>query len=179
MGSTPFGELSGSTTLTFVQKDAMVRNAALASLNTTVNYTLALMEGYNTLSEGAGESLHVKSFLPPDQVRAADGAGCVCLGGGRGRGRCLWCSHKTPQVKCRGCCRQPVTHPSVTMIVGTNLTVCTVTVVRTSVYRRCPAPALLVRHPNSSAVASSHAALPVLPGHALPPAHHAAAVQAA
>lgn len=86
MGSTPFGELSGSTTLTFVQKDAMVRNAALASLNTTVNYTLALMEGYNTLSEGAGESLHVKSFLPPDQVRAADGAGCVCLGGEGGEG---------------------------------------------------------------------------------------------
>ena len=68
MGQTPFGVLSGSSVLSFAQRDAMKRNAALAAMNISVYHTTLLLEGYNTLSGYQGDTQHVKQFLNAEQV---------------------------------------------------------------------------------------------------------------
>jgi len=79
LGPTPFGPLSSSTTLSFSQRDAMVRNMALASINASVGHVVALLEGFIKIG---GPDAMVKSFLAPDQVCMTRLRGCwVCTAG--------------------------------------------------------------------------------------------------
>jgi len=65
LGPTPFGPLSTSTTLSFTQRDAMVRNMALATLNASVAHVTLLLEG---VVGAAGPDVPVRTVLNPDQV---------------------------------------------------------------------------------------------------------------
>ncbi|GBF98920.1 hypothetical protein Rsub_11712 [Raphidocelis subcapitata] len=65
VGDTPFGPLSASPALSFVQRDAARRNLVVASLNATVGHAAALVAGFAAVG---GPEATVRSFLPPDQV---------------------------------------------------------------------------------------------------------------
>ncbi len=64
-GATPFGPLSTSRQLSFVQRDAMKRNMALAALNASVGHARLLLEG---VVAAAGPGVTVKTLLAADQV---------------------------------------------------------------------------------------------------------------
>jgi hypothetical protein len=66
LGATPFGPLSTSTTLSFAQRDAMVRNIALTALNASVSHVAALVDGFVKIG---GHDVMIRSFLPHEQVR--------------------------------------------------------------------------------------------------------------
>jgi hypothetical protein len=63
--------------MSFAQRDAMRRNAALTAMNISVYHTLLLLEGYNTLSGHEGDKQHVKTFLNAEQVMRG---ACQCRG---------------------------------------------------------------------------------------------------
>lgn len=73
VGQTPFGVLSNMHSLSFVQRDAAVRNMALSYLNSSINHAALLIEGYQYMAPFDGGAQHVKAFLRPDQVSG----GCV------------------------------------------------------------------------------------------------------
>lgn len=76
VGQTPFGVLSNMHSLSFVQRDAAVRNMALSYLNNSMAHAALLIQGYQWISPYDGDMQHVKTFLRPDQVGFAAG---VCL----------------------------------------------------------------------------------------------------
>lgn len=71
VGQTPFGVLSNMHSLSFVQRDAAVRNMALSYLNNSIAHAALLIQGYQWMSPYDGDLQHVKTFLRPDQVGAA------------------------------------------------------------------------------------------------------------
>lgn len=74
VGQTPFGVLSNMHSLSFVQRDAAVRNMALSYLNSSINHAALLIEGYQYMAPFDGGEQHVKAFLRPDQVSWVCGA---------------------------------------------------------------------------------------------------------
>lgn len=67
LGPTPFGPMSVTNTLSFAQRDAMLRNLALVTMNRSIVHASALIKGFGVL---AGDHEHVKKHLIPDQVGA-------------------------------------------------------------------------------------------------------------
>jgi len=66
VGQTPFGVLSNIHSLSFVQRDAAVRNMALSYLNNSITHATTLVKGYEWLMYDSHQ--HVKNLLRPDQV---------------------------------------------------------------------------------------------------------------
>ncbi len=66
LGHTPFGPLSTSTTLSFVQRDAALRNLAIATINGSIAHIQHLLDGFMRLSH---PEQHVKALLQPQMVR--------------------------------------------------------------------------------------------------------------
>lgn len=66
VGQTPFGVLSNIHSLSFVQRDAAVRNLALTYLNNSITHATTLVKGYEWLLYDSHQ--HVKNLLRPDQV---------------------------------------------------------------------------------------------------------------
>jgi hypothetical protein len=69
VGQTPFGALSNMHSLSFVQRDAAVRNLALSYLNSSIVHATLLVQGYQWIAPYHGDEQHVKHLLRPDQVR--------------------------------------------------------------------------------------------------------------
>eukprot|EP00879_Flechtneria_rotunda_P007305 GHRR01007663.1.p1 GENE.GHRR01007663.1~~GHRR01007663.1.p1 ORF type:complete len:735 (+),score=144.94 GHRR01007663.1:731-2935(+) len=67
VGQTPFGALSNQATVSFAQRDAALRNMALAYLNSSMNHAAMLIKGFEFLAPD-GHLEQVKSYLQPDQV---------------------------------------------------------------------------------------------------------------
>lgn len=65
LGPTPFGPLSTLGGLSFAQRDAMLRNLALAQINGSLSHVQALMRGFVSIG---GPDAQVKTLLAPDQV---------------------------------------------------------------------------------------------------------------
>ncbi len=106
LGACPFGPLSRAEglDLPFGVRDAMLRNLALLSLNTSLGHAAALMQGFADL---AGAGAHAQRFLMPEQVRWWERGG-----GGEGEGAAVdkgWCQAcawraEEPSERCaRGC----------------------------------------------------------------------------
>lgn len=79
VGQTPFGALSNSATLSFVQTDAALRNVMLSYLNSSMIHAAHLIGGFEMLAPN-GHMEYVKRYLLPDQV----GVGHTVAPGGHG-----------------------------------------------------------------------------------------------
>ncbi|WIA11081.1 hypothetical protein OEZ85_011230 [Tetradesmus obliquus] len=70
VGQNPFGSLGSTASLSFAQKDAALRNMALAYLNSSMHHAAALMRGFEMLAPAGsnGRTHYVKGYLQPEQV---------------------------------------------------------------------------------------------------------------